>query len=168
MVSVKGSPSVQQISSTNKGLSFSATTIPQFHTKNPSVQHQNPSVSHNPQFHPPQFHTKNPSVPNTPQFHTKTAQFNTPLRQKLCWTEGFWWRTEGCVKLRGVWNWGVLVWNWAGGTEEFLMLKWGIWVLKRCGSCVIIIKYWSLCGTDVLNWGGLCRTEGYSLWSIYY
>ena len=39
-------PSVRHISSTQKGRSFSAPKIPQFHIKNPSVQHI------------PQFHTK--------------------------------------------------------------------------------------------------------------
>ena len=48
----------------------------------------------------------------------------------------FWCGTEGVCWSEGflVWNWGIL------GTE----------------------KVWSLCGTDVLNWGGLCETEGYS------
>ena len=58
--------------------------IPQFHTKNPSVPHQKflsstLSVQH-----------RNPSVQHTPQFHTKTPQFNTPeLRDFWCGTEGF-------------------------------------------------------------------------------
>ena len=47
-----GSPSVQHISSIQKGQSFSAPKIPQFHTENPPVQHTR------------QFHTKNPSVPH--------------------------------------------------------------------------------------------------------
>ena len=42
--------SVQHISITQKGRSFSAPKIPPFHTENSSVQHT------------PQFHTKNPSV----------------------------------------------------------------------------------------------------------
>ena len=58
----KGSPSVQHISSTQKGHSFSALKIPEFYTKNPTVQHT------------PQFHTKNPRVQHTPQFHTKNPQ----------------------------------------------------------------------------------------------
>ena len=77
-IDAEGSPSVQHISSTQKGHTFSAPKIPQsltktpsvqhtprFHTKNPSIQHQNPSVQH--ALH---FHTNNPSVPHNPQFHT--------------------------------------------------------------------------------------------------
>ena len=65
-----GSPSVQHISSIQKGQSFSAPKIPQFNTKNPSVQH-----------------TPLSSTPKNPQFHTplsstlKTPQFHTPLRE---------------------------------------------------------------------------------------
>ena len=78
-------PSVQYISSTQKGHSFSAPKIPQFHTKNPSVQHtplsstpKTPqfhplsSTPKTPQFHPPQFNTKNPSAP-PPQFHSENS-----------------------------------------------------------------------------------------------
>ena len=38
-------PSVQHISSTQKGHSFSAPEIPQFNTKNPSVTHEKPLSS---------------------------------------------------------------------------------------------------------------------------
>ena len=51
--------------------------IPQFHTKNPSVQHTY------------QFHIKNPSVPAPLSSTPKNTQFNAPLRQKLCLTEEF-------------------------------------------------------------------------------
>ena len=87
-------PSVQGISSTQKGHSFSAPKIPQFNTENPSDSHRkaqfhtkNPSVPHI-----PHFHTKNPSVHHTPQ--TKTVLnwgvFGVELRGYWCWTEGFW------------------------------------------------------------------------------
>ena len=151
-----------------------------------------------PQFHislssTNQFHTKGPlsstsplsSTPETPQFHKKTSQFNTLLRKKLCWTEGFlvwnWgvcgtegflmWRrgsfgvelrgfycgNEGCVELRGFWcgTEGVLVLNWG-----FLIRNWGIWVFN-CGVLMLnwgtlsTEQVWSFCGTDVLNWGVL-------------
>ena len=64
-----GSPSVQHISSTQKGHSFSVPKNPQFHTKNISVQHT------------PQFHTKKPSVLNRKPLRSapKTHQFHTPL-----------------------------------------------------------------------------------------
>ena len=54
-------PSVQHMSSTQKGHSFSAPKISQFHTKNPSVQHT------------PQFHTKKTlcSTPKTPVFQPR-------------------------------------------------------------------------------------------------
>ena len=73
-------PSVQHISSTQKGYSFSAHKIPLFHTKDPSVPHVKPfgSPPKTPQFQPPQFHTKNPSVPLPPQFNTKKALNSRP------------------------------------------------------------------------------------------
>ena len=73
-------PSVQHISSTQKGHSFSAPKILQFHTKNPSVQ-LNP-LSSTPKTHqfntPPQFHTKNPSVPSPSVPHPKPLS-STPF-----------------------------------------------------------------------------------------
>ena len=60
-------PSVQHISSTQKGHSFSAPKIPQFHTKNPSVPH--PSVQHQKSLSSTPFS----STPKTPQFHTKKS-----------------------------------------------------------------------------------------------
>ena len=140
-------PSVQHISSTQKGHSFSAPDITHFHTKNSSVQHI------------PRFNTKNPSVPYTPQFNTSS----------VCWTEGFlvWnWGVFG-VELRGVWNWGVLsvelrgvcwtegflVWNWAVCVElrGFWCETEGFWGLKRSGYSV-----WNWCVElrGVWNWGG--------------
>ena len=101
--------SLQHISSTQKGHSFSALKSPQFHNENPSVQHTS------------QFHTKNPSVQHTHQFQTSVSGwrfFGVELT-------GFWCGIEECVKLRGF---GVELrsfWCW---TEEF-------WVLKRCGPC---------------------------------
>ena len=84
-------------------------------------------------------------------------------------TEGFFG-----VELRGGRTEGFLVWNWEGGaelgslwcetegvcwTEGFSMWNRGILGAE---------KVWSLCGTDVLNWGVLgvelrgfrCGTEG--------
>ena len=99
--SVPHPPSVQHISSIQKGQSFSAPKIPQFNTKNPSVQHnplsstpktpqfhtKNPSVQHNPlsstpktpEFHSPQFHTQNPSVPAPSVPHQKPLSSTHPL-----------------------------------------------------------------------------------------
>ena len=54
---------------------------------------------------------------------------------------GFWCWTEGCVELRGFRCW----------TEGFFVLK-----LAILGAEMV----WSLCWTDVLNWEGLCGTEG--------
>ena len=132
------SPLVQHISSTQKGHSFSALKIPQYHTKNPTVQHT-------PQFHTkktqvphlkplsstpktPQFQTPLSSTPKAPQFHTKnplisspkTPQFNTPLRRKIA-------------------------------------------LYKRCGIEGFLVGNWELCGTEgffVWNWG-VCGTEGF-------
>ena len=59
-------PSVQHISSTY-GPHLSAPKIPQFHTKNPSVQHQNP-LSSTPKT--PQFHLPLSSTPKIPQLNT--------------------------------------------------------------------------------------------------
>ena len=89
----------------------------------PAVQHIGSTQG------PHLFSTQNPSV-----------QHQKPLSYKPKT-----WRVIG-VRLRGVWNWGVLMWNWGGlgvelrdfgvemggfrcWTEEF-------WVLKRCGPCV--------------------------------
>ena len=97
------------------------------------------------------------STPKTPQFNTKIPQFHTknPSVQGVCGTEGvlnwgelrgFWCGTEGfSVLTRGFWCW----------TEGFLVLNWWIFGAE---------KVWFLCGTDVLNWGGLCGTEWYSTW----
>ena len=71
-------PSVQHVSSTQMGHFFSAPKIPQFHTKNPSVQQNR------------QFHTKNPqfnktvsSIPKTPQLNTKKSSVqHTPQTKK--------------------------------------------------------------------------------------
>ena len=118
---------------------LSSTQPPQFHTRNPSVQHT-PSVPHQKPFSstpkPPQFHTKNPSVP-----HQKRVTV------KLAYLELFWCGTEGFFVLNwgGVLNWGVFgveLRDFGGGKGMAL-----------------------LCGTDVLNWGG-CGTEGDPLVTI--
>ena len=120
-------PSVQHISSTQKGQSFSAPEIPQFHTKNSSVQH-NP-LSSTPET--PQFNTS-PSVP-----HQKTLSSTHPLsstpKNPLFGVElrGFWCGTEGCVELRGFWCWTerFLVWNWGiSGAEK----EWPFCVQLMC------------------------------------
>ena len=59
------------------------------------------------------------------------------LNWRVCGTDGFCCGTEGFP----VWNRGILVLNWGILGAE---------------------KVWSSCETDVLNWGGLCGTEGYS------
>ena len=76
-------PSVQHISSTQKGLSFSAhkslsstPKTPQFNT-NPSVPHPKPLSS----TQTPQFHTKNPSVPPPLSSTPKTPQFHPPQKR---------------------------------------------------------------------------------------
>ena len=123
-------PSLQHIFSTQKGHSFSIPKIPQFHTTNPSVQH-NPlsskpkshqfntpssvkhqktlsstplsSISKTPHFHAPQFHTKDPSVPHKkPLSSTHSSQFHTKNPSTLFDVElrGFLCRTEGFL----VWN----------------------------------------------------------------
>ena len=98
---LKGSPSVQHIISTQKGHSFSAPKIPQFHNKNPLVQPQKP-LSLTPKI--PLFHTPHSSR------HTFFGSFLV-WNWGVCWTEGF-WVLERCgpsVELRGVvWNWGAL------------------------------------------------------------
>ena len=110
-------PSIQQISSTQKGHSFSAPKIPQFHTKNSSVQHA------------PQFHIKNPSVqhrePRVNRGYTvlNWGVFDIELRDSwcrterfcllkrcgscvelMCWTEGYSWKQILTPWLRGCWN----------------------------------------------------------------
>ena len=84
-----------------------------------------------------QFHTKvpllfsppNPSVPHQKHLSStlKNPQFNTPLRQKLCWTKGFLvWNWGGCETVGFfVWNWGRLFLNWG-----ILMLNWGVFSVE--------------------------------------
>ena len=138
-------PWVQHISSTQKGQSFSTPKISQFHTKHPSVSHQKPLGSTS---KTPQFNFKKPSVPHqkplgstskTPQ----TKNSGVELRGFWCRTEGFWCSTEG-----------LRCW-----TEGFLVLNWGISGAE---------KVWSWCWTDMLNWGGLCGTEGYSIKEYFF
>ena len=145
----------------------------QFHT-DPSVQH----ISSTQKVHSfsapktPQFHTINSSVHHIPQIHIAYIELF------LVW--GVSW-TEGCVELRGVWNWGVfgveLLGFWCGTegfwcwTEECVELR-GFW----CGTegCVELRGF--RCGTEcfwelkrsgpfVWNWcveltGFWCGTEG--------
>ena len=107
----------------------------------------------------PQFNTSVPHKRATPFHYTpKTPQFNTPLSstpkplgstpKTLSSTHpsvlrGCWCWTEGCVELR---VFGVEPRGFWVGTERVLGAE----------------KEWSLCGTDVLNWGSLCETAGYS------
>ena len=121
---------------------FSAPKIPQFHTKNPSVQHQNP-LSSTPKT--PQFKTP-PSVP-----HLKPLSSTHPSGKIEVELRGFWCGTEECVELRGfkcgtegvVLNWGVFgvelrdFWGWKGVVQ-----KWN-WCVELRGS--------------VWNWGVLCE-----------
>ena len=103
---------------------FSAPKIPQFHTKNPSVQHKSlSSTPKTPQFHPlsstsktPQFNT-HPSVQHQKPLSStpKTSQFKTSVKLR-------------CVELRG----------FRCGTE-------GIWGLKRSSPFVLS---WQGCGTE--------------------
>ena len=98
------SPSVQQISSTQKGHS-----VPPL----PSVPHQKHLSS------------------------TKKPLSSTHSSEKNCVElRGFWCGTGGCVELRGFWC----------ETEGFLVLNWEIF-----GA----VKVWSLCWSDVLNWGSV-------------
>ena len=92
-----------------------------------------------------QFHTKKPSVPhqkplsstpNTPQFH-KPFSFTPKTPQFHTPPIEGRGRTEGFSALNC----------------PILLLNWGILGAE---------KEWSLCGTDVLIWGGLCGTEEYS------
>ena len=95
------------------------------------------------------------STPKTPQFNTPsvqhplssthpsvshTTQLNTPLSStpnKRQYVKGFWCGIEGCVKLKGVWKWGVC---WTEGCVE-LRGYWcwteGLWGLKRRGPFVL-------------------------------
>ena len=164
----KQTPSVQHIGFTQGPHLFS--------TQNPSALHQK-LFSSTP--NTPRFNIKNPSVPSPLSSTPKTPQFNIPLSlthssvphqnwKRVFGTEGFLCETEGFL----VWNWwGFSVelrdfWcgtEGGGGPEGFLVWNWGILGAE---------KLWSLCGTDELNWGGLCRTEGHSsqtetmIWSI--
>ena len=99
-------PSVEHISSTQKGHSFEAPKIPQFHVKNPSVQYRKPlrptqkPLSSTPKT--PLFHTKNSSLQHNPQTKTVSNRgvFGVELRGVLyCGVFN--------VELRGRWNWGV-------------------------------------------------------------
>ena len=114
-------PSVQHISSTQKGHSFSASKIPQFHTENPSVQHRKPLSSTQPSV-PQQkpFSSTYPSISHQkplssthPSVPLQKPLSSTPKTEKFwCWSEGFLmlkfsvWNFFG-VELRGVLNWEV-------------------------------------------------------------
>ena len=111
----------------------------------PSVQHQkplsstpitphfninNPSVQHTSRFNTPLSST-HPSVQHTPQFNTKnlSVQHTSQFNTLLSSTQKK--LTKKCF-------------SW---TEGFSVLNWGISGAE---------KMWSLCWTDVLNWGGHC------------
>ena len=107
LLSSTQTPSVQ-----HKDHTFSAPEIPQFNTKNPSVQHEKPlsSTPKNVQFHIPLI-----STPKNPQFNTSLSLYRAFLSVFLCWTERFlmwsWWLcgTEGFfgLELWGRLNWGA-------------------------------------------------------------
>ena len=120
---------------------WSSTQGPQlFSTINPSVKHQK-TLNSTPK--------SLSSTPKTPHFHTPPVPHQKPSLPHSGVTDPVFG-----VELRSVWNWGLIgvelrgVLNW-----EFLVWIWGILSAE---------KLWSLCGTDVLNWGVVCGTEGYS------
>ena len=127
-------------------LSYWTLKHPQFHT--PSIQH----ISSTQEAHSfsalkiPQFNTKKPPVPQHPQLHTGPNSTNPSVQPQktlsmLNW-KGFGCWIEGCVELRGLWNWGVC---W---TERVVYF----WVLKSCCPCVELRE-------SVWNWGLLVSNE---------
>ena len=94
------------------------------------------STPKTPQFHPSQFHT--PSVPHTPQFHTRNPSVQHTPQTKTVLNGGVF---------------GVEPKVFRCGTEEFLVLNWGILVFNW--EILGAEKVWSLCWTHVLNWGVL-------------
>ena len=84
---VKRVPSVQHVSSTQKGRSFSAPKIPQFLTKKASVRHK----KH-------QFNTLTLFMCWTEGFMCWTDAF-------LWWTDGFLYWTDGCGELTHLTCW---------------------------------------------------------------
>ena len=129
---------------------FSAPEIPQFHIKNPSVQH-NP-LSSTPKT--PQFHTKNPSVTHQNPSVTHLKPLSSTHTPQFAYIELFLCGTEGFL----VWNWGGRT-CWVFGVELRKVELRGFWCgteeslgLKRCGSSVEL-----MCWTEgsVWNWGVL-------------
>ena len=105
----------------------------QFHTDPLSSTHRFNTMTE-------RFQRQNPSVPNQKPLSSTTSSVQHPKFLNLTpKTPQF----HTLSARRGFRCW----------TEGFLVLNWGIFGAK---------KVWSLCGTDVLNWGGLCGTEGYS------
>ena len=89
-------PSVQHISSTLKGHSFSAPKIPQFNTplsftpKTTRFNTNNLSIPPLPLSSTPKpLSSANPLSSTPKPFGPNSPQFNRPLRQKLCRTEEF-------------------------------------------------------------------------------
>ena len=114
-----------------KSLSFIpkplSSTLPSVPHQKPPVQDQNP-VSSSSKI--PQFHTKNPSVQLTPHFHTKNPQWNT---ENTSVPHTLWFGTEGCVELMGFrfWTEGFFVWNGGVfGVELRGVLDWGVFAVE--------------------------------------
>ena len=139
--SVPQGPSQFNTSFPHKNHTFSMPKIPQFNTKNPSVQHRNPLSST-----PKPLTLTHPSVPlqKPPVQHSfcQRGVLNPwgVFGMKLRGREG----TEGCVELRGFrcWTEGFSVWNWGlCWTEGFRVLKssgpfvrnWNV-ELRGCGT----------------------------------
>ena len=126
----------------HKNHTFSAPTIPQFNTKNPSVQHRNSSVPHLKPLSStlPSVSHRKPlsSTPKPPQFHIKNPSV---LHQKPLWT------THPSVQHQK-----------PVSSTHPLVLNWGVFgvELRDFGGWKGVAL---LCGIDVLNWGG-CETEG--------
>ena len=149
-------PSVQHISSTQKGHSFQPQLSASLTQKSLSSTH--PSVQHQKR----QFNTKNPSFRHTPQFNTPLS--STPPHFK----------TALSFELMGVLNWrmcrtvGFLVLNW--GLMR-VVLNWRVFGVKLRLFCVELTDFgaekgWSFCVElmGVLNLG-MCWTEGFWCWT---
>ena len=112
--------SVQHISSTRKGYSFSAPKILQFHTRNSSVQQT------------PQFNTKNLSFQNKEVCGTVEC---VEMRNLWCWNEGFWCWTEGFLMLK----WGIL-----GAEKVWSCVELICWIEWVCVELTLYLLFQSV------------------------